>query len=137
MVNRVALGKLGDGVTYGLEISKPGVNVLTASQQDMVFSTTWSHAGSVILSGNIAGGGGSTTTVNFGVTLDYVPLALVYFTTGIVGRRARKYVLGSPPFQVTMAEELPVYNIFTDKIEIQPAGVSTDNIRYLILRCPG
>lgn len=144
MANRVALGKLGDGVTYGLEISAPGYDVLTTTQNNIIFSTRWGHAGSVILSGNLAcstvepgaGNPGSYVTIPFGTTLEYVPIALVYLTTNSVGRRATSLIESGLGLYV--ARDRPQYRVYSDRIEIyNQKFASNDNIRYVVLRIPG
>lgn len=145
MVNRVALGKLGDGTSYGLELSKPGFNVLTATAQEMAFSTRWGHAASVIIKGDLTGsatvdmtGAGTPVTIPFGFTMDYVPMAIVYFTTGDVGRRSDNYIFATIPATVYKAYNRPMYDVYKDKILIYNKNLDTStNIRYVILRMPG
>lgn len=46
MANRVQLGDLGSGV-FGLRVSKPSVNVLTASDKDLLFDSTKARTGQI------------------------------------------------------------------------------------------
>ena len=46
MANRVQLGDLGSGV-YGLKVSKPSVNVLTATDKDLLFDSTKARTGQI------------------------------------------------------------------------------------------
>lgn len=82
MVNRVALGKLGDGVTYGLEVSKAGFDVLTTGVENLAFSSKWGNAGSILLQGWFVG---TTTvapsaTINYGATYGYYPMIIACLT---------------------------------------------------------
>lgn len=56
MTNRVVMGNKGG--TYGLWVSKPGVNVLTASETDMLLSTSGTF-GQIVRSGSFAAGTGT------------------------------------------------------------------------------
>ena len=68
MANRVQLGKRGS--EYGLWISKPGANVLTCDQEDMLFDSTNMDYGQTLARGFVAGDAGATNvsvTVRDGV----------------------------------------------------------------------
>ena len=51
MANRVQLGNLGSGV-FGLKVSKPSVNVLTASDKDLLFDSTKARTGQIYAGAN-------------------------------------------------------------------------------------
>lgn len=51
MANRVQLGDLGSGV-FGLKVSKPSVNVLTASDKDLLFDSTKARTGQIYAGAN-------------------------------------------------------------------------------------
>lgn len=51
MANRVQLGELGSGV-FGLKVSKPSVNVLTASDKDLLFDSTKARTGQIYAGAN-------------------------------------------------------------------------------------
>lgn len=51
MANRVQLGDLGSGV-YGLKVSKPSVNVLTATDKDLLFDSTKARTGQIYAGAN-------------------------------------------------------------------------------------
>jgi len=51
MANRVQLGNLGSGV-YGLKVSKPSVNVLTATDKDLLFDSTKARTGQIYAGAN-------------------------------------------------------------------------------------
>jgi hypothetical protein len=85
MVNRVLLGE--DGSDFVLKVSKAGTNVLTASDQDLLFDSTKIASSLVIKSGTVSvttGSSvigqtpmGSSSWVNYGQTLSYYPLVLI------------------------------------------------------------
>lgn len=85
MANRVLLGQ--EGSDYVLKVSKSGVNVLTAGDDDLLFDSTKPEASFIIKSGTVSvttgtpSGGqtpmGSSAWVNFGVTLSYYPLVTI------------------------------------------------------------
>jgi hypothetical protein len=93
MANRVLLGKRGSS-DYGLWVSKPGANVLTCDEEDMLIDANRaeivsqpldSGTGTVVFSGtssawnyiNTNSGGVSGSFTSFNATYDYVPI-LVY-----------------------------------------------------------
>lgn len=85
MANRVLLGQ--DGSDYVLKVSKDGVDVLTAGEDDLIFDSTKPEASFIIKSGTVSLTTASTSTppnplgssawVNFGVTLSYYPLVTI------------------------------------------------------------
>ena len=92
MANRVLLGKRGSD--YGLWVSKPGANVLTCDEEDMLIDANRaeivsqpldSGTGTVVFSGtssawnynNTNSGGVSGSFTSFNATYDYIPI-LVY-----------------------------------------------------------
>lgn len=72
MTNRVALGAIGGG-NYGLKISKPGVDVLSAADKDLSFSSLW-PAHSLIHQTGTMTVTTSPTTVSF-TDLGFIPVA--------------------------------------------------------------
>lgn len=84
MVNRVILGNLGS--VYGLKVSKPGIDVTTATDSQLLFNTQNNFLRTII-TGTISLGAGTTTstTVNLGATYGSLILA-AYLTTPISGR---------------------------------------------------
>jgi len=91
--NRVLLGKRGSS-DYGLWVSKPGANVLTCDEEDMLIDANRaeivsqpldSGTGTVVFSGtssawnynNTNSGGVSGSFTSFNATYDYIPI-LVY-----------------------------------------------------------
>lgn len=85
MANRVLLGQ--DGSDYVLKVSKEGVNVLTASDEDLIFDSTKPESSFIIKSGTVSlttGNAvkgqtpmGTSSWVNFGQTLSYYPLVVI------------------------------------------------------------
>lgn len=69
MANRAVLN------VNGLKVSKPGVNVLTAGINDLLFSDNWS-ALSKHMSGSLSISSGGNKFVNFGKTFAQVPLVM-------------------------------------------------------------
>ena len=51
MANRVQLGNLGSGV-FGLKVSKPSVNVLTATDKQLLFDSTKARTGQIYAGAN-------------------------------------------------------------------------------------
>lgn len=141
MVNRVALGKLGDGTSYGLEVSKPTFDVLTAADKDKIFSTKWSHGGSIYLSGTVSlSSGGGAVTVTFPGTLGYVPFALVLYATlgpGAIGRYIYSSAVNGPVGPIYTHNNQPKYDVYADRIVMSSVFTTALNVRYIILRIPG
>ena len=89
MANRVQLGKRGS--EYGLWISKPGSNVLTCDQEDMLFDSTNMDYGQTLARGYIAGDAGATNvtvTVRDGVDPFVITRGLDYLTKKMSTRRS-------------------------------------------------
>tara|TARA_Y100000361_G_scaffold148688_1_gene161902 strand:- start:1228 stop:1752 length:525 start_codon:yes stop_codon:yes gene_type:complete len=87
MANRVLLGNRGGD--YGLFVSKPGTNVLTCDEEDMLLDSRrkeivsnplQSGSSTITFSGTSSAGNylnSDTGDISFGVTYDYIP-TLVY-----------------------------------------------------------
>ncbi len=81
MTNRVLFGKFGDGVTYGMRISKPGYDVLSAGTENMIFDTG-SDYGRILYRGTAvvsAGSSGLSTTVSLPANLSSGAAPVVLF----------------------------------------------------------
>lgn len=74
MTNRIVLGQKGGD--YGLWVSAPGHNVLTASESNMLFSMSGIMT-QVIQSGSFTIDG-SSTSVSIPITVSGSPCAIVY-----------------------------------------------------------
>lgn len=93
MTNRIIMGDLGSG-TYGLKVSKSGIDVLTAGQTDLMFDSS-SIAPRVLMTGSCAtspANSNSRSRVNNVVVslpvLDYEPIVFcgfIYRVTTSVG----------------------------------------------------
>ena len=147
MVNRVTT-KLNDG-TYGLFISKPGVDVLTAAPRDMIFDTRFAHSGSVIVQGSATRG----STVNF-PTQAFVPMVVVSLLDGSGNSIGWKYYSsavepiiegGTDTGYDYVKKKLiePIYRVTTSQLifdssytsRFDPSGGYT--CYYAVLRIPG
>lgn len=73
MTARTLFGRRNDG-SYGLDVSVPGHNVLTAPDSRLAFSTRWSHAASIHQTGTIKASEAGTV-VHF-PPLPYVPMVM-------------------------------------------------------------
>lgn len=78
MANRVVMGAFDS--THVLRVSKPGHNVLAPglSKEQLSFDSRWSESALVLIAGIVAVPVGAWTavTVNFGVTLSYIPIVI-------------------------------------------------------------
>ena len=89
MANRVQLGKRGS--EYGLWVSKPGSEVTTCDQEDMIFDSTNMDYGQTLARGYIAGDAGATNvtvTVRDGVDPFVITRGLDYLTKKMSTRRS-------------------------------------------------
>ena len=87
--NRVQLGKRGS--EYGLWVSKPGSEVTTCDQEDMIFDSTNMDYGQTLARGYIAGDAGATNitvTVRDGVDPFVITRGLDYLTKKMSTRRS-------------------------------------------------
>jgi hypothetical protein len=80
MANRVLLGE--DGSDFVLKVSKAGTNVLTASDEDLLFDSTKPEAGLVLQNGSVSvttdsSGVGVSSWVSFSKTYSYEPVVFV------------------------------------------------------------
>jgi hypothetical protein len=157
MTNRVTT-RLADG-TYGLFISKPGIDVLTADPWDMVFDSRIPHNASIYAQGTATRG----QTVTF-PALPYIPMVLIFGVDGGDGLPFNYYQSdpelaedenGNTVFYnfVTESNQTfpyvrhrlmePVYRVTASSLEFvddytvhfDPSGGYT--ARYAVLRAPG
>lgn len=89
MANRVLLGNRGG--TYGLFVSKPGANVLSCDEEDMLLDSRrkeiisnplQSGSATITFSGTSSDSNylnSNTGDINFGVTYDYIPTLIYCF----------------------------------------------------------
>jgi hypothetical protein len=75
-VNQIVLGKLSDG-RYGMKVAPTGVNVLTASDSELIFNSSQNvfkivKTGTAVIPGSLVPGSSSFVTVRH--DLNYVPL---------------------------------------------------------------
>jgi hypothetical protein len=78
MANRVVLGN--DGSNYVLKVSKPGQNVLTASNQNLTFDSSAVRTGQVYAGGanlNLGDSSQNFLTTSSKPNLGYIPLVLI------------------------------------------------------------
>lgn len=79
MANRVLLGQ--DGSDYVLKVSKPGVNVLTASDEELIFDSTKPEGSMILASGSyswtISSFPATSAWINFPATYDFEPVVLL------------------------------------------------------------
>jgi hypothetical protein len=80
MANRVLLGQ--DGSDFVLKVSKAGTNVLTASDQDLLFDSTKPEAALILKTGSVSvttdsTGVGVSSWVNFSKTYSYEPIVFI------------------------------------------------------------
>jgi hypothetical protein len=92
MANRVLLGNRGSD--YGLFVSKPGANVLTCDEEDMLLDSRrkeiisnplQSGSATITFSGTSSDSNylnSNTGDINFGVTYDYIPTVVYCFVDG-------------------------------------------------------
>lgn len=64
MANRVVLGNIGSG-DYGLLISRPGVNALTANADQLIFDTRTAGFGQLIYKETVTCTRGTANTEHF------------------------------------------------------------------------
>lgn len=77
MVARVCLGLLPDG-TYGLKVSKPGIDVLTSDEGGLTFSSG-SGFMRIIARGSFQWAfQESSRSINIGTTFGYTPIVQIY-----------------------------------------------------------
>jgi|SRR6056300_1258313 hypothetical protein len=79
MANRVLLGE--DGSDYVLKVSKPGVNVLTADDEELIFDSTKPEGSMILASGSTSITFSSipytSSWVNFPETYSFEPVVLL------------------------------------------------------------
>lgn len=140
MANRLLVGDYGDGY-HGMKLSIPGVNVLTANDQQLIFDTKWIGAGSILYTGTSTMG----STVSF-PTMSYVPMAAVmayngsnsiYPFYGMNNPEGQRWDL---TYETRVSSHVPYY-VTNNSITFipQPSGWTAHYtyVRYSILRLPG
>jgi hypothetical protein len=149
MVNRVTT-KLNDG-TYGLFISKPGFDVLTADPIDLTFDSREDYLGAIHQTGTATRG----QTVTF-PSLGYIPMVFVTIRTGSVTAESFTYRANPVTMYNTynQAQDTgmlyypkqlvePIYKVTTTQLtfvsdytsQFDPSGGYTAS--YTILKTPG
>lgn len=141
MAARTLYGRRQDG-SYGLDISFPGYDVLTATDDQLAFSSRWGGAGSILQIGNV----GRDITVSF-PTLSYIPIVvafpllpngairnsqfLIYWPSGINGP---SYSAMDPMMQVTNSSFriMPVHSNYQGFLT-----TISNNYKYAVLRVKG
>ena len=134
MANRVLLGKTASGV-FGLKVSKPGIDVTSGADKDMLFNSTSVRTGLVYAGGsalNFDGGGtnpSETGGQNFLTTgskasLGYIPLVIFSEKNNgeieIQDGDEQLYVSERSLWKTTTSTVTPV--------EAQPGGVGGSNV---------
>lgn len=142
MVNRLLLGRYNNGTTYGMKLSIPGHDVLTAEGDKLIFDTQWLGAGTIHQTGVTTIG----NVVNF-PPLSYIPM--VYsITYGGTGQTFDAYWTERYPESRRWATEYTtrytaglVYQVNAGSIYYPPlpSGFTTPatNVRYFVFRIPG
>lgn len=139
MVDRLIIGKRNDN-TYGLDLSMPGVDVHSATNSQMIFSSRWTASNVVHQTGTMTRG----STVTF-PTLAYIPLATVLIAdSGVINVVQSETVnwFGSPynvnqDWSVQYINQ-PIFTVTTSSIKIENIGpASFTSARYVIFRVPG
>lgn len=83
MANRVLLGKR-NSTDYGLYVSKSGVDVTTASDENLLFNTDAAESGLILKSGTttVTTASSAATSyssyVSLGTTLNYIPMVMLF-----------------------------------------------------------
>ena len=142
MVNRLLLGKYNDGVTYGMKLSIPGHDVMTAVGDKLIFDTQWLGSGAVHQTG--------VTTMGNSVafpSMGYIPMAYAV-TYGGSGQVFDSYWTERYPESRRWATDYTtrvaagaLYTITTNTISFPtlPSGFTPNwvNVRYFIFRIQG
>lgn len=143
MANRVLIGtKEG---SHGLYVSKPGVDVITASPQDLAFDSRLGNYASVLVSGTTTPG----QTIYF-ADAGYVPLAYAQILEGgqLIGYRhySRYTPTGNSTGLISTnnSVRVPSFTITSNSITFRGINFTPTNglptnpsIRYVVWRCPG
>lgn len=134
MVSRVVIGKREDG-TYGLDISIPGKDVLTATGSDLAFSSKWSGTFLVHQSGVAQNG----VDVTF-PALPFVPIVLGSVDANNSTGDDYTSFLGRTFTQSDgnrLTGHYPAIRVWNNKFFIESRGFVNTTYRYLILRVKG
>lgn len=140
MTNRALLGKRANG-NYGLFVSGAGVNADTAADNDLVFSSTWASTASIHASGLIANTYAETTVLF--PALPYIPLAIVGYYHAPTNNYYGYMWSGGYVGDIYIADTLPVFKVYTDKIIIRGGPVTglgipdVSHVKYSVLRVAG
>jgi hypothetical protein len=141
MAQRLVIGKYADGVTYGMKLSIPGTDVLSADPDDLIFDSTWAAAGSVHQTGVTTIG----STIAF-PSLSYRPmlLAIAYSGSSTIDpfwtNQYPETYRWSTSYTTRIASG-PIYIVTTSSLTFPsvPSGFTQHytNVRYYIFRIPG
>lgn len=136
MTDRVLLGKRTDN-TYGLDISLPGYDVKTATEEQLAFSSKWGSAGVVHQSGTSTQG----ATVTF-PDLGYKPFVYcqIYSGSNTLGYVYSESDQSTPPepFQDLWEYVMPLCTVTNSSITFyDDSYVPAYNVRYYIIRANG
>lgn len=136
MVARVVFGNLGSG-QFGLKVSKPGVDVLSALDRDLVFSSLWPNYGVVHASGTLFSA--ANVSASF-PDLGYTPLtaiiplnasgALIPYQIAIVPQSSPD---NSPD---TLVYPIVVVNRTSIRLIVDSTNMISHGIRYCVLAVP-
>ena len=140
MTNRVLIGRRNDG-SYGMDLSQAGVDVTTAPDTALTFSTKpyFGSAASIHASGTVARGGTA-----YWPQLPYVPLVIVYINDGglvLNNKRSGPYgaaASGGGTDNTIYYEPFAVINQSAIvMVSLQNRDTPYQYCRYIALRIPG
>ena len=142
MVNRVVFGRRNDG-TYGFDVSIQDVDVLTAGDVDLIFSSKWSHSALLHQTGFLVKGATATFP-----TLSYIPIVFAYIVESnkvVAPKVSSQYYGGPPPYkEIPWTRRIcvePIFTVTTSSVTMKtpPSFVSTATYtaRYAVFRVPG
>lgn len=137
MVARTLYGRRNDG-TFGLDISLPGYDVLTATDQQLAFSSRWGGAGSILQMGNV----GRDTTVYF-TPLSYIPMVVAFPLLPNGAIRNNQFLVYQPGVYLRALD--PVIQVTSNSFRILPVfsgfqgylSNTSNNYKYMVLRVQG
>ena len=137
MVNRVLLGRRNDG-SYGLDISQAGVEVSTAPDTGLTFSTKsyFGSAASVHQQGYVTRGSSANWP-----TLPYVPLVIVYINDNgyVVNSASTTQGTAAPGGGIDNSIYREPFVVINQSsiVAVALAGSPYTSCRYICLRMPG
>ena len=143
MANRVLLGKRGSD--YGLFVSKPGSNVVSADRKDLIFDSTDLRSSSVhaIKEITLSSGSGSVNLNADGSSMGFIPFILWAQVSGnnVLGQTGSfSFTLpeGQNPATFNMGTDFIAYvsNTTINIIRTMTSGSSTGTFKILIFNIP-